>query len=143
MASSFMTPLDLRYDYEHDKQKPFLLLAPFIYDCGFLGSAIKILVPAGFRTDFASIPKMFQNILSPYGPYAKAAVVHDFLYNEGYVNMVDMEEGTEIHHTPTRKEADDTLEEAMEVLGVNWMTRQTIYWAVRLGGGSSFHQEAK
>ena len=39
-----------------------------------------IVVPRGFVTDLASIPRPFWSWLPPDGPWAKAAVIHDFLY---------------------------------------------------------------
>lgn len=39
-----------------------------------------IVVPAGFVTDFASIPAFLQGFLPPAGPYRDPAVIHDFLY---------------------------------------------------------------
>jgi hypothetical protein len=39
----------------------------------------RITVPAGFATDFASIPQALQAIIRANGPYNLPAVVHDFL----------------------------------------------------------------
>ena len=58
----------------------FKLIEPFEYHVGSFPSLEKVQVPYGFITDFASIPKMFRPILSPVDTYAKAAVIHDFLY---------------------------------------------------------------
>lgn len=80
-------------------------------------------VPAGFETDLASIPRIFWPFLSPAGKYAKAAVLHDWLY---------------VTKTVTRKVADELFLEAMEVLGVSWITRNVMYRAVRMGGGSGY-----
>lgn len=46
-----------------------------------------IIVPAGFITDFASIPRVFWSIpgFSPSGPLAVAAILHDFAYQHGYL----------------------------------------------------------
>lgn len=38
-----------------------------------------ISVPAGFHTDFASIPRLFWMFLPPDGEYTQAAVLHDFM----------------------------------------------------------------
>ena len=51
----------------------------------FLIDKIKkvIEVPVGFKTDFASIPRLAWIIVGhPCGEYKKAAVIHDFLYGE-------------------------------------------------------------
>src|SRR5437868_748210 len=44
------------------------------------GSVQPIVVPAGFVTDFASIPRAFWSGMSPHGQYSRAAVLHDYLY---------------------------------------------------------------
>ena len=84
----------------------------------------RIEVPAGFQTDFASIPRGLWNILPPTGRYALAAVVHDYLYRTRY--------------RATRAQADRVLLEAMGVLKVGRWTRWTIYSGVRLGGWASY-----
>jgi len=62
------------------KSKPFELQADLIYETDLLGFDDElIIVPAGYRTDFASIPRFFHRILPPIGRYSRAAVVHDWL----------------------------------------------------------------
>jgi len=80
-------------------------------------------VHAGFITDFASVPRFFWRILPPTGKYGAASVIHDFLYRYGIY---------------TRAEADRIFLEAMEELGVSWLTRRTMYRAVRLFGRGSY-----
>lgn len=116
MKPSFHTPLELEYI----DGKNYRLLAPFQYDA----SGFTVSVPAGFVTDFASIPKFLWNLLPPTGTYGKAAVVHDYMYR-----------------TPdaySKEIADATFLEAMQYLGVGRLTRYTMYLAVRLFGGSSY-----
>lgn len=83
-------------------------------------------VPAGFVTDFASIPRIFWNILPPAGLYAKAALIHDWLYYQGCVGDVSV----------SREYADTVFLHAMEELGVSWFRRQVMYRAVRVFAGS-------
>jgi len=40
----------------------------------------RVVVPAGFVTDLASIPTIFYSVLRPDGIYAHAAVIHDYMY---------------------------------------------------------------
>lgn len=77
-------------------------------------------IKPGFKTDGGSIPKAFQNIISPFGSYLLAFLVHDALYATEYV---------------TRAEADWILLELCEWLGANWIRRNEIYSAVRCAGG--------
>jgi len=100
----------------------WLLLADFSFASKRLERIVT--VKAGEETDFASIPKILQNILSPTGPYGKAAVLHDHAYR-----------------TPgfcSRPDADALFLEAMEALGVNWFTRHLVYAGVRVGGWASY-----
>jgi len=82
-----------------------------------------ISVPAGFITDLASIPRVLWNILPPNGKYGKASVVHDYLYVEAIGN---------------KKYADNIFLEAMELLGVGYFKRYSMYWAVRAFGKGSY-----
>jgi hypothetical protein len=86
-----------------------------------------IVVPTGFRTDGASIPKVFWSILGPHGSYFSAAIVHDFLYSKASNATWCM----------SRKDADDLFLEAMWNAGVGWH-RNIIHAAVRCGGWRSF-----
>jgi len=87
-----------------------------------------IVVPAGFETDFASVPRIFWRVIPPWGRYARAAIVHDYLYAS---------------HIVGRKEADKIFLALMRALGVPWRTRTTMYWAVRLGGGRAWEKAKK
>lgn len=93
---------------------------PLIY----IGS-VTVEVPVRFLTDFASIPKAFWSILHPSGRYARAAVVHDYLYAT---------------HKYTRKRSDQIFKEGMKVLGVNWFVRGIMYNAVRWFGAKSWNK---
>lgn len=116
--SSFNAPLYLEYGDGHE----WRLTQGFRYDTDLLAAGA-VYVPAGFETDFASIPRPLWNIFPPTGKYGKAAVIHDFLYRKSGV---------------PREKADKIFLEAMECLGVGWWTRQTIYRAVRLFGGHAY-----
>jgi hypothetical protein len=69
-------------------------------------------VPPGFRTDFASVPRPFWTIISPWGRHGRAAIVHDFLYQLGAVTDV----GAGSMRRPSKREADRIFREAMAVL---------------------------
>lgn len=40
----------------------------------------RIFIPAGFISDFASVPRLFWGIIPPHGRTASACIVHDYLY---------------------------------------------------------------
>ena len=94
----------------------WILWQPFGY-VSKVGDIIN--VPAGFKTDLASIPWLFRRILPKSGEYNKACVIHDWMYKT---------------HLFERSKCDDILLEAMEFEGVGYCKRYTIYWAVRAGG---------
>ncbi len=48
------------------------------YD-GDLAVSVVVKVPRGYRTDFASVPRLLWPIVNPTGPWRAAAVVHDWL----------------------------------------------------------------
>lgn len=105
----------------------WVLCWPLSYEVGALGSGVVITVPRGYETDLASIPQFAWSLgFSPSGPWAKAAVVHDYLYTLGG----RLPDG----RAYSRAAADKVLDEAMAVLGVPAWRRAVIWAAVRLGG---------
>ncbi|MDH5178598.1 MAG: DUF1353 domain-containing protein [Gammaproteobacteria bacterium] len=87
-----------------------------------------IVIPQGFVTDFASIPRIFWTVFPRHGEYTTAAIVHDYLYWT---------------QRCTREQADDLFERAMQDAEVSTASRYAIYGAVRLGGGSAWDENAR
>lgn len=59
--------------------KFWITVEPMIYVIG--STNVRIVVPKGFVTDFASIPQSLWSLgLTPYGQYSRAAIIHDYLY---------------------------------------------------------------
>ncbi len=83
-----------------------------------------LIVPHGFETDLASIPRRLRGIVAQVGRHIQAAIFHDMAYTGAF----DM----------TRKEADDMFYDGMVALGVPWYRRMIMYAAVRVGGRSSW-----
>jgi hypothetical protein len=109
------------------------LLEPLEYRVGSADSEERITVPAGFETDFASVPRIFHSFIPPLGKHGRPAIIHDFLYStEGRGPGITRREPY------SRKEADDIFLEAMKVVGVPRLRRSLMYRAVRLGGGSGW-----
>lgn len=145
--SSFTSDLILR---ALPDGRRFALVQEFDYEVGALGSGRVIRVPAGFVTDFASIPQVFWNILPPWGVYGKPCVLHDYMYQGGFISEPPVNRNLAnparpiwfVQHTdPTREQADNILREAMQALGVGWWTRQIIFRGVRMGGGRIWDKE--
>lgn len=118
--SSFTKPLVLEVLDLPIKQKPFIVKEPFYFASDVLGGIV-IEVPAGYRTDFATIPRLFWRVLPPYGRYGKAAVIHDYLVDARFP------------WCDNRKAAAVFLE-GMAVLCVPRPVRTVMFWAVRLFG---------
>lgn len=87
------------------------------------GGPDRIIVKVGFVTDLASIPKLFWNILPPFGAYTAAAVVHDYLYQA---------------HEHTRRHADAIFLAAMKELKVSRWKRALMHRAVWAFGRASY-----
>jgi hypothetical protein len=49
-----------------------------------LSDGSTILIPAGYVTDFASVPMLLWSFFPPIGKYNRAALVHDYLYDLQY-----------------------------------------------------------
>lgn len=114
---TFDTPLVLEFIDGRD----WRLVHAFTYDHG------RFVVPAGFLTDFASVPRFFWRLFPPTGRYGKAAVLHDMLYRTGAV---------------PRREADAIFFDAMRSLGVFLPTRWLMWLAVRLFGWTAYKKSA-
>lgn len=96
----------------------WLLLEPVIYE----GRKQRFEVPAGFMTDFASVPQAFTWLIPRYGIYTKAAVLHDYLCVEKPVN---------------RSDADGIFRRVMRELEVSFLRRWIMWAAVRAGSSLS------
>ena len=118
--SEFTTPADLRMLDNYQ----WALLTPFEFHVGAYPSECVIRIPAGTVTDLASVPRLLWAIFPPNGRYAKAAIVHDFLY----ANAMG-----------TKAWADGVFLDAMTVLGVPVWRRTLMYWAVRLFGRGNYN----
>lgn len=87
-----------------------------------------VVVPAGFVTDLASIPRVFWSLLPTDGAYTFPAIVHDYLY------------WTQKHPRDT---ADRVLRYGMDDLKVSSAVALAIYTAVRIGGEGAWANNAK
>ena len=85
-----------------------------------------IIVPRGFKTDLASVPRLFWPLIGPFGKWTMAAIVHDYLYDKECPNKF------------MRKEADIIFYEAMRYHYVNIITAKVMYYMVRLFGKGSY-----
>lgn len=122
MNSGFLTPLRVEEldDTSHDGRGTWQLLVPLAYQSAILGRVLT--VPAGFITDFASVPRWVPVAFALVGDSAhKAAVVHDWLYSS---------------QETSRMLADAVLREAAQATHVPDWRAWMLWTGVRIGGAS-------
>ena len=85
-----------------------------------------VIIPQGFLTDGASVPRMFWSFFPSWGKYGQAATVHDFLCE--YLIISDNGRVRSI----TRKECDQFFLKLMIEMNVPKMKRLLMYWGVSL-----------
>lgn len=108
-----------------DQPRQYVLLEPFKYQPR--RNAEPIVVPAGFVTDFASIPGPLVILFGP-SVHDLPAVVHDYLY---------------WRQACTRDQADRIFYQALENFGVAWPRRVAIRGGLALGGALAYGQNAE
>lgn len=107
-------------------QNKWQIMSPFYFYFDEANKNIGITIEEGFITDFASVPRAFWSIMPPVGLYTKAAVVHDYLYQNG--EKLGFK----------RKFCDQMFLEAMRALEVSRVARYVMYSGVRILGWKFF-----
>lgn len=75
-----------------------------------------VIVPKGYKTNGANVPRLFWSIFPPNSPeYLSAAIAHDYLCDKGFYKL-----------------ADETLREMMSELGVAKWKIYCFYTACRV-----------
>jgi hypothetical protein len=87
-----------------------------------------VLVPKGFVTDLASIPRVFWSLLRPDGEYAYSAIIHDYMY---------------WMQNTSRETSDQVFRLGMQDFDIDSATVLTIYEAVRLGGKAAWEENKR
>lgn len=107
-------------DVSADGRGSWELLTMFAYKSDVADTVF--VVPAGFVTDFASVPRIPIAFLLTGDCAQEAAVIHDWLYTS---------------HEVDRAKADAVFREAVSLGNPGW--RAWLMWAgVRVGGGGSW-----
>ncbi len=105
-----------------DDGRAWTLLHPITY---VTNDGRRIEVPAGYKTDFASVPRALWWLLPPFGRYLYAAIIHDRLYgqhNSGHWKDY------------SRAYADRIFAEVMRASSVKVWMRWLLWAGVRAGG---------
>lgn len=116
--SRFLTRLVLQAS-EDPSTGLWIVAAPFAYESDVAQTII--VVPIGFQTDLASVPRLPIVYWLTGATANEAAVIHDYLYSTREV---------------TREIADAVLREASALIGVPAWRRQMMWAGVRLFGGA-------
>jgi hypothetical protein len=120
--AKFLTELDVR----GLSDTVWVLDAPLVYESDLVG---KVEVPAGFQTDFSSVPRVPIAYML-FGDRAhREAVIHDFLYRIDSLPIVE------------RSVADSVFLEAMTVRGKGRFVRWAMFSGVRCGGFCAYHKK--
>lgn len=106
-------PLDVRKVGD----RAWKLLAPVIYR----GDYGRYVVPAGYVTDFASVPRLLWILFPQSGRWDAAAVVHDWLITNGLLGEVDI----------TSAHVDAEFRGALKAVNVDFIRRWLMWAGVR------------
>lgn len=107
-----------------DGRQLYKVIEPFVYQSDV--AKTEIIVPAGFITDLASIPRLpfFYRELEQVADMP--GVVHDYLYSIGPF---------------PRETCDQVLKEACLLIGISAWKVWAIYSGVRIGGASHYMRQ--
>lgn len=123
--SAFLTRLCLENADDTDDGQ-WILTRELIYQSDVAGCTI--IVPSGFRTDLASVPRLPIVFLLTGDTSREAACVHDWLYTS---------------HQVSRAMADAVLREASAATSVPAWRRWLMWAGVRAFGGSHWEPDEK
>uniref|UniRef100_A0A6M3KWM3 DUF1353 domain-containing protein n=1 Tax=viral metagenome TaxID=1070528 RepID=A0A6M3KWM3_9ZZZZ len=127
--SRFLDPLRYEVTGELSDGRPvYELLERFRYDYSrALGIEQIVWVPAGFRTDLCSTPRLVWILIPPWMG-EKAGVIHDWMYRQG---------------THDRRVADAIYCQALRELGIDPIRRIFMWAAVRVFGWRAYNAPTK
>jgi hypothetical protein len=91
-------------------------------DLVYRGNRQRFVVPAGFHTDFATVPRVVTWLVPRFGAYTLAAILHDWLVTAGIRSGV-----------VSAREADGIFRRVMRESGVPVLRRWLMWAGVRWG----------
>lgn len=117
MTARFVSPLQVirRQDGK------WSIARPLVYESDVVNA--RIVVPVGFVTDFASVPRLPFAFWLFGGLADEAAVVHDFIYSKRMF---------------PREKCDEIFSEAMKACGLAGWRRGPMWFGVRIFGAGHY-----
>lgn len=97
-------------------------------------------VAKGFRTDLASVPRACWWAIAPFELSVAAPIVHDYLYDYGYIELAETFSGVHVRHTFAKADADRFLRDIALQEGVPSWRAHVSYVAVKLFGKYTPHR---
>jgi len=85
----------------------------------YRGARQRFVVPAGFRTDFATVPRVVTWLIPRFGAYTLAAILHDWLVSEG-PSVVSARDADGIFRRVMRESGVPVLRRWLMWAGVRW-----------------------
>lgn len=92
----------------------------------FRGKEYEVTIPAGFVTNFASVPKKFRNVISNVSKLNVAYLLHDWLYS-----TLSKEEFT-------KSDDDVMLRRNLKYLGLGYIDQWIVYFSVKFGAKKNY-----
>lgn len=124
--SGFTGPLDIRFpDFSQVGTFSAELLTDLDYVYDRDGIEVTITMKAGSKTNLATTPRFLWPLIPPFGPYGRAAAIHDELYF------------TTVY---SREESDLIFRKAMRDCNVSRFWRYLLWLGVRIGGGRIYRK---
>ncbi|MEM1035940.1 MAG: DUF1353 domain-containing protein [Pseudomonadota bacterium] len=120
--TSNIVELAVIHNYRKEGRRVAVVQRPIIFIFEGIDDAPDrfMVVSRGYKTDFASLPRLSRYFFNPFDEYAEAAIVHDWLYA--------------IAEPGKKREADMIFLRAMLDDGVSPIVARYFYTAVRAGG---------
>jgi hypothetical protein len=110
----------------------WILVEPLVYK----GADREFVIPAGYVTDFATVPKFMRWLFETYGPYTRAAIVHDWLITEMARWQLEVRNGGAKGWLPpaTSRDTDGIFRRVMREEDTPLAERWVMWAAVRTAG---------
>ena len=104
----------------------WVMTEPFNY----IGNGVDLLIPRGFKTDLASIPRFLWRVIAPFELSLTGPIVHDWLYRTCGLGCYD------------REDVDRLFRDIMKDEGVSAWRREVAYRGVRIFGGAAWGKDS-